>query len=44
MDEKNIYKSPEIVECTSDMSFEEEIWKEFNEEKWCFGCTNCNCN
>jgi len=37
------YEEP-LFEEVEEMSFPEEIWEEFSEGKWCFGCTNCNCN
>ncbi len=37
------YVEPVFEEAEA-MEFPEEIWEEFNEGKWCFGCTNCNCN
>jgi len=44
MDEnKKEYETP-VFEEEKEMSFSKEIWEEFNNGKWCFGCTNCNCN
>lgn len=43
MSEKRIYQKP-IIEEDKEMSFPEEIWEQFNDGSWCFGCTNCNCN
>ena len=37
------YETP-LFEEEPEMVFAEEIWAEFSEGKWCFGCTNCNCN
>ncbi len=37
------YEKPAIWE-EDGMEFPEELWWEFSEGKWCFGCTNCNCN
>lgn len=39
----NDYQKPECVEATGNV-FTEEIWQELSGGKWCFGCTNCNCN
>lgn len=38
-----LYETPTIEE-EKEMIFPEEIWKEFSNGKWCFGCSNCNCN
>lgn len=38
-----IYETP-VFEELDGMTFLEEIWAEFCHGKWCFGCTNCNCN
>lgn len=40
---KREYEQP-ILEEEQEMVFTKEIWEEFNEGHWCFGCTNCNCN
>jgi hypothetical protein len=40
---KKHYETPCIVEETG-MVFTKNIWEDFNEGNWCFGCTNCNCN
>jgi hypothetical protein len=40
---KKRYEAPSIVEKT-EMSFAKDIWDDFSEGNWCFGCTNCNCN
>lgn len=37
------YTKP-IVEIENEMLFTKEIWEEFSNGDWCFGCTNCNCN
>lgn len=37
------YETP-IFEEEDGMAFPEEVWEEFTDGKWCFGCTNCNCN
>lgn len=41
--EKIAYDKP-VIEEQEGLVFPEEIWQEFNEGHWCFGCTNCNCN
>lgn len=41
--EKKEYEKPELEEM-EEMVFTEEVWEEFNQGRWCFGCTNCNCN
>ena len=38
-----MYETPLFVE-EDGMNFPEKIWSEFSGGKWCFGCTNCNCN
>jgi hypothetical protein len=40
---KKHYETPCIQE-TSEMTFTKNIWEDFNDGNWCFGCTNCNCN
>lgn len=35
---------PPLLEEQDGMIFPEEIWQEFSDKHWCFGCTNCNCN
>lgn len=35
------YSIPKIEEETL---FTKEVWENFSEGNWCFGCTNCNCN
>lgn len=40
---KKIYEQPFFKE-EKGMDFPEEVWEEFNGGKWCFGCSNCNCN
>lgn len=37
------YVVPEI-ELEEKMLFTKEVWDNFSEGNWCFGCTNCNCN
>jgi hypothetical protein len=37
------YEKPTIQE-EQEMIFPEEVWKQFSNGKWCFGCSNCNCN
>lgn len=37
------YTEPVFEEETK-MVFTQEVWEEFNDGQWCFGCTNCNCN
>ena len=37
------YTAPVIVE-EEEMLFTKEVWEDFSEGNWCFGCTNCNCN
>ena len=39
---KKKYETPCIVE-KDEMSFTKEVWSDFCENKWCFGCTNCSC-
>ena len=41
--EKHEYTAP-VLEESEEMVFTKEAWEEFNEGRWCFGCTNCNCN
>jgi len=41
--EKMAYEKP-ILEEQEGLVFPEEIWQEFNQGHWCFGCTNCNCS
>ena len=36
------YEKP-ILEKEEEMIFTKEVWEEFNDGQWCFGCTNCNC-
>lgn len=38
-----MYETP-IFEEEDGMAFPEEVWEAFTDGKWCFGCTNCNCN
>jgi hypothetical protein len=46
-DEQNValkeYVAPVIIE-ERGMLFTKEVWENFSEGNWCFGCTNCNCN
>ncbi len=35
---------PPILEKESESALLSRIWQEFSQGKWCFGCTNCNCN
>jgi hypothetical protein len=37
------YVTPVFAE-EDGMNFPAEIWEDVSGEKWCFGCTNCNCN
>jgi len=37
------YEAPVFKELGG-VEFAEDIWEEFCKGKWCFGCTNCNCN
>jgi|GEM_PF-1252917 len=37
------YVTPEIT-AEDEMLFTKEVWEDFSEGNWCFGCTNCNCN
>jgi len=39
---KKNYETPCIVE-ERKMTFPKEVWNEFCNGKWCFGCTNCSC-
>lgn len=39
---KKIYETPCIVEET-EMTFPKEVWADFCNGKWCFGCSNCSC-
>ena len=39
---KKNYETP-CIEEKSEMSFPKEVWSDFCENKWCFGCTNCSC-
>ena len=41
--EKKEYVKP-CLEEEVEMVFTKEIWDEFSDGQWCFGCTNCNCN
>lgn len=41
--DKEAYEKPEITE-EKEMIFPEEVWQQFSDGKWCFGCSNCNCN
>lgn len=42
-EERRRYETP-VFEEERGMNFTKQIWQEFNDNKWCFGCTNCNCN
>ena len=35
---KKEYKTPEIIQ-EEEMLFTKEIWEDFSEGNWCFGCT-----
>ena len=37
------YSTPVIQE-EDEMLFAKDVWENFSEGNWCFGCTNCNCN
>ena len=37
------YSAP-IIQEEEEMLFPKEVWENFSEGNWCFGCTNCNCN
>ena len=41
--EKMAYEKP-VMEEQEGLVFPEDIWQEFNEGHWCFGCSNCNCS
>ena len=41
--EKQEYNAP-VLEEVEEMVFTKEVWEDFNDGRWCFGCTNCNCN
>lgn len=43
VNEKKHYEKPLLQE-EKEMVFTKEVWDEFNNGNWCFGCTNCNCN
>lgn len=36
--------TPPVIEEINELTFPEEEWKDFSKGKWCFGCSNCNCN
>jgi hypothetical protein len=40
---KKPYEKPMIIE-SEGITFTKEIWEDFSEGNWCFGCTNCNCS
>ena len=40
---KKVYEKP-LFQKENGMEFPEDLWEEFNNGDWCFGCTNCNCN
>ena len=37
------YEKPCFVACSGKV-IQEKLWGSFAGGKWCFGCTNCNCN
>lgn len=37
------YEAPRFIAC-SGKTIQEKILGRFTGSKWCFGCTNCNCN
>lgn len=37
------YYAP-IIQEEDEMLFTKDVWENFSEGNWCFGCTNCNCN
>ena len=37
------YSTP-IIQEVDQMLFTKDVWENFSEGNWCFGCTNCNCN
>lgn len=37
------YVTPQITP-EEEMLFTKDVWENFSEGNWCFGCTNCNCN
>lgn len=37
------YSAPIVLE-EDEMLFTKDVWENFSEGNWCFGCTNCNCN
>ncbi|MPN08019.1 hypothetical protein SDC9_155295 [bioreactor metagenome] len=37
------YEPAELVQ-EKEMIFPEEVWQQFSNGRWCFGCSNCNCN
>ncbi len=43
LDNKITYEKP-ILLVEENMVFTKEVWDEFNNGHWCFGCSNCNCN
>jgi hypothetical protein len=40
---KKKYEAPDFIESPG-MTFTKEVWEDFSNGNWCFGCTNCNCN
>ena len=40
---KTTYENPVLI-VEKNMVFTKEVWDEFNNGNWCFGCSNCNCN
>ena len=41
--EKQEYNAP-VLEEVKEMVFTKEVWEDFNDGRWCCGCTNCHCN
>lgn len=37
------YEAPKLQK-EEEMIFPEEVWQQFSNGRWCFGCSNCNCN
>ena len=36
--------SAHVIHEEDEMLFTKDVWENFIEGNWCFGCTNCNCN